>query len=167
MYQHDLSPPLFHPQHVEMDTSKSVQGKWWSRGSLCSHSLMWRGCGCLPVLLALGQASGRHFCGLQAASAHSLHPAPHWSVALRAGAGLTHLTPAIHWCLCLACGAHKLQMTKSISQGLPWRVRVVTAKPMSELTRVHVCGFPIRVRQSPWHWAHLGQSGMRLETQTF
>ena len=138
MYQDDPSPHFLHPQHV-MDSSKSVQGKWGSRGSLFSYSRMWQGCGCLPVLSALRQASGRDFYGLQAASVHSLHPSPLWSVALRAGAGLMHQTPTIRWCRCLVCGAHSLQMTKSISQGLPWRVCVITAKPMSNITRVHVC----------------------------
>lgn len=59
-----------------MDSSKSVQGKWWSRGSLSSYSLMWQGCGCLPVPSALGQASGRHFYGLQAASVQSAPRTP-------------------------------------------------------------------------------------------
>ena len=87
--------PLFHPQHVEMDSHKSVQRKRWSRG-LSALSLMWPCCGCQPGLLALRQASGRQFRGIWAASIHSLHPLPHWSVALRVGAGLMHLTPAVH-----------------------------------------------------------------------
>lgn len=44
---------------------------------------------CLPGLSQPSeQASGRHLHGIRAASVHTLCPSPHWSVTLRAGAGL-------------------------------------------------------------------------------
>lgn len=68
MCQDTPCPPLLHPQHPEVDLSKSPSQKWWSKWepifpprSPCPCSSVWPCCAHLPGLSwSPQQASGRH-----------------------------------------------------------------------------------------------------------